>query len=151
MKKYLVAGSKEVEIQTEDKCIINANNIEEAKKIYITRVGVYEECFGDYVYDPAFNAGFAENMYVDKRGRSLFDEKCESSYSDEMVWKFVNKNVKNLFKENEEWCKLYIEFLKNYDEDKEYKFPVEMLEVIYMSSWGSSIVCYEIGKDIKEF
>lgn len=158
-KKYLI-GVKDLELIKSEVAIVLAENKENAIEKYIANIAIKNEFFLEYVYTPSRNLSYAENLFKDNNGALLYDNYGNSIYSQQEIDIFFNNNVRNLFKNNQDWYDLYMsifEYENEKDEDgcfipKKVIFPNEMLIHMFKHNkmYMEELLCKEIGVEIKK-
>ncbi|MGG7212081.1 hypothetical protein ACQPUY_00535 [Clostridium nigeriense] len=159
LKKYLI-GIDDLELREAEVAIVLADNKESAIEKYIANIGIKNEFFLEDVYSPCVNMSYAESLFEDNYEEHIYNGYGYSRYSQEEIDEFFNDNVKNLFKGNDDWYKLYMSIFEYEDEKNEdgylipktVTFPNEMLVHMFKNneSYMNELLCKEIGVEIKE-
>lgn len=159
LKKYLI-GISDLELRDSEVAIVLADTKENAIEKYIANIGIKNEFFLEDVYSPTWNESYAENLLKDSNGERIYDYYGNSIYSQKEIDNLFKNNVRNLFKDNQDWYNLYMsifEYEDEKDEDgyfipKSVTFPDEMLVHMFKNkeSYMSELLCKEIGVEIEE-
>lgn len=150
MNKYLV-GISDLEFREANVVVIDAEDKQEAIDKYIANVEIKDSFFLEDVYSTACNMSYAEQFYIDNNGEYVFDDFGNPRYTYEEIEEFFDRNIRKLFKDNEDWYNLYMSMRNQADDEKRIVFPDEML--IHMYKQGRNIeeiLCLHIGTEIKE-
>lgn len=130
-RKYLVCSIEEG-LETRLLRIVIAANKEEAIAKYARHVLIKDKFYLEHVYSSTIDASFAEQFFGEDNGRVL-DERDGDSADPEQVQRRFQENVRDFFKDRQDFADLYLDFFHKDDSRsfveamEKWRFSEEML------------------------
>lgn len=140
MPEYLVIATEDS--VTEDDVqknvvIIEAETPEEAKYLYIKKIGIHKDAFLKHVYEQSMTWSYAAKFW----GKLYdFDNWGEPLYDEDKIHVMFKDMVREFFGEHQDWAVMFIKY--TFDEKTEIEFPEEMLTFMLLreQNWSPYII-----------